>query len=153
MEYELIDAGPCRKKLLLKFSASDVDAAFDASYNEINGYVNIKGFRKGKAPRRTLQSRFAKEAASGARQELTEKNLREIVEKEKLQLLGDASSKNQNALPAPATPFTVDLEFDVAPEFEAPEYKNIEVAEQSVDVADEKVTEAIERYRKMLANY
>ncbi len=153
MEYELLDAGPCRKKLLLKFSADDVDAAFDASYDEINGYVKIKGFRKGKAPRRALQNRFAKEAAAGARQELTDKHLKDAVEKEKLQLLGDASSKNRNALPAPGTPFTIDLEFDVAPEFDVPEYKDITVEKQPVDVADDKVDEAIERYRKLFANY
>ncbi len=153
MEYELLDAGPCRKKLLLKFSAADVDTAFDASYDEINGYVKIKGFRKGKAPRRTLQNRFAKEAAAGARQELTDKHLKAVVEDEKLQLLGEATSKNKNALPAPATPFTIDLEFDVAPEFDVPEYKDIEVEKQPVDVADDKVTEAIERYQKLFANY
>ncbi len=153
MEYELIDAGSCRKKLLLKFSAQDVDTAFDASYDEINSYVKIKGFRKGKAPRRTLQTRFAKEAAAGARQELTEKHLQGVIEKENLQILGDAASKNQNALPQAGMPFTIDLEFDIVPEFELPEYRNLEIDEQPVDVTDEQVEAAIERYRKMLANY
>lgn len=153
MEYELIDAGPCRKKMLLKFTAADVDEAFDASYKEINEYVKIKGFRKGKAPRRALANRFQSEAASGARQQLTEKHMHEVVEKEKLQILGDITSPNKNSLPTEGQAFTIDAEFDVAPEFDLPEYKNIEVASEPVDVADDKVDEAIERYRKMFANY
>ena len=153
MEYELIDAGPCRKKMLLKFTVADVDEAFDASYKEINEYVKIKGFRKGKAPRRALANRFAGEAASGARQQLTEKHMHEVVEKEKLQILGDITSPNKNALPAEGQPFTIDAEFDVAPEFELPDYKNVKVAVEPAEVGDDKVDEAIERYRKMFANY
>ncbi len=153
MEYELLEDGPCRKKLLLKFSASDVDGAFDASYADINTYVKINGFRKGKAPLRALRNRFSKEAAVGAREDLTEKNLKEVADKEKLQILGQPTSKSRGALPAPGTPFTIDLEFDVMPEFDLPEYKDIEVAKQAVDVDDASVEESIERYRKLFASY
>lgn len=153
MEYELTEAGPCRKKLLLKFNASDVDAAFDASYKEINGYVKLNGFRKGKAPRKTLENRFGKEAASGARQDLTDKHVADIIKKENLQVLGDATSSNKDAVPSPGQDFSFDVEFDVAPEFELPEYKGLDIVQPSVEVEDAKVDEAVERYRKMFANY
>ena len=152
MEYELIDAGPCRKKLLLKFNREDVDAAFNESYDEINNYVKIKGFRKGKAPRRTLENRFRDEAANGAKQQLVDKHLPDVVKKEDLDILGNIRG-GDNSMPNPGQDFTVTAEFNVTPEFELPEYKDLEIAEHPVEVDDEKVAEAIERYRKMFANY
>lgn len=153
MEYELIDAGPCRKKLLLKFSTEDINEAFDESYKEINDYVQLKGFRKGKAPRRALEKRFRNEAAAGARQQLTEKNLQDIVKKEELQIIGNIVNKNSNDYPSLGQSYNMEIEMDVAPVFDLPEYKGLELTEHTLDVKEEAVDEALERYRKMFANY
>lgn len=153
MEYELIDAGPCRKKLSLKFSREDIDTAFDESYQEINNYVKLKGFRKGKAPRRVLENKFRDEAASGAKQHLAEKNISDVIKKEELKLIGEVMPANPDAVPAPGQAFDFDVEFNVIPEFGLPEYKGLDIAEQPVEVTEEKVDEALERYRRMFANY
>ncbi len=153
MEYELIDAGPCRKKMLLKFTEGDIEAVFDESYRDINEYVQLKGFRKGKAPRRALEKRFKSEAAAGAKRLLTEKNLGDVVKKENLKLIGDIADKNPAEVPTLGRPFTIEVEMDVAPEFDLPEYKGLELTEQGVEVKDDEVDQALERYRKMFANY
>lgn len=153
MEYELTDAGTCRKKLTLKFSAEDINKAFDESYDEINSYVKLKGFRKGKAPRRALETRFSKEAASGVRQQLAEKNLPEIVKKEDISILGDIASDNSVAIPVPGQEFAIGFEFNVTPEFELPEYQGLDLPKQDVSVSDEKIDEEIETLRKNMASY
>lgn len=153
MEYELTDAGTCRKKLLLKFSPEDIQSAFDESYKEINSYVKLNGFRKGKAPRRALESRFAKEAASGVRQQLAEKNLPEVIKKEDLQVLGDVASDNTTSLPVPGKPFDIGFEFNITPEFELPEYQGLELSKQDVGVTDEQVEQEVDRLRKNFSNY
>lgn len=153
MEYELIDAGPCRKKLLLKFTAEEIDKAFNESYKDINNYVRIKGFRKGKAPRRTLEKRFSSEAASSTRQTLADENIPDVIKKEDLLVLGDIISPNAAEMPAPGKDFTIDVEFNAAPEFDLPEYHGLTLNEKPVQVDDAKVEEAIERYRKVFANY
>ena len=153
MEYELSDVGPCRKKMILKFSPEDINVAFDDSYQDINDYVQLRGFRKGKAPRRALEKRFAKEAAAGARQNLAEKNIQDVVKKEDIQILGGIADKKAGEFPTPGQAFTLEVEMDVVPEFELPEYKGLELATQPVEVKEEAIDEALERYRKMFANY
>ena len=153
MEYELIDAGPCRKKMFLKFTPEDIDAAFDESYQEINDYVQLKGFRKGKAPRKTLEKRFAKEAASGVKQNLVEKNVATVVKEANIQIIGAVNDRTKGEFPALGKPYTLEIEMDVAPEFELPAYTGLTLKEQPVDVKDEQVDQAIDRYRKMFANY
>lgn len=153
MEYELVEIGPCRRTLILKFDDREIDGAFDESYREINNHVQIKGFRKGKAPRQTLEKRFAKDAAITAKKQLTEKNLRETVEKAELDVIGDVTDKNPNDVPNPHQAFDIEMELDVAPIFELPNYKGLELREQPIEVDDEKVEEALDRYRKLFANY
>ena len=153
MEYELTDGGTCRKTMLIKIPAAEVNEALDKSYQDINEYVRIKGFRKGKAPRKALENRYQAEAVAEARQAMTKKYLEEVVEKESLQLMGDITVKDPGAKPAADTPFQLTLEVDVAPTFEVPEYKGIDVAAQPVDVSDADVDESLERYRRMFATY
>lgn len=153
MEYELSDAGTCRKRLVLKFSTEEVNKAFEESYNEINGYVQLKGFRKGKAPRRTLEKRFAKEAVAGAKQQLIEKPLADIVKDEKLQLLGPFMEPDNPGDPVSGQTYEISVEVDVAPEFELPVYKGLEIKQFPVEITDEKVDGAIDRYRKAFTTY
>lgn len=153
MEYELKDAGPCQKTLSLKFSADDIDAAFTESYEEINNHVQIKGFRKGKAPRRTLEKRFAAEAASGVRDVLLEKNLTETIKNENLLIIGSVINTNTKDVPAPKQPFALEFKLDVAPDIELPQYEGLDIQAKPVEVSDAEVDKALERYRKMFANY
>lgn len=153
MEYELKDTGPCKKNLVIKFNVADTDAAFDESYGEINNHVQLKGFRKGKAPRRTLEKRFAAEAAAGVKDHLTEKHVSEIIKKDKLNIIGNIVNKKPDDMPVKGQPFELDITLDVAPEFELPAYTGLELSDKPVEVSDADVDEALERYRKMFANY
>lgn len=152
MEYELSEVGPCRKKMVLKFSVEDMDKAFNESYREINGYVQIKGFRKGHAPQRTLEKRFGEEAASGARRYLTDQHLNDVIKESDLKLLGGVADKTQG-MPVPHMAYQIELELDVMPEFDLPAYTGLELADQPSEVDEAAVDEALERYRKMFANY
>lgn len=154
MEYELTDAGVCRKKLSLTFSVEDIDKAFDESYREINNYVKLKGFRKGKAPRRTLEKRYAKEAADGVRQQLAETNVPDIVKKEDLHLLGEIASDSKGlAVPQPGKEYRTAFEFNVAPEFELPEYHGLDLPKHETNVTDAEVENELETLRKNFASY
>lgn len=153
MEYELNDVGTCRKKVILKFTAQDIDAAFDQSYKEINNYVQIKGFRKGKAPRIALEKRYAEEAASDVKRELANKHLGAVIKESKLNVLGEIAETDSNGTPKPKNDFTMAFEVDFVPHFDVPEYKGLELTEQPLDVSEEKVTEALVRYQKIFANY
>ncbi len=153
MEYEITNAGPCLKTIAFTFSREDVDNAFDEGYQEINNYVQIKGFRKGKAPRRALEKRFATEAASSVKEILTERNVGDTVKKENLLVIGNITTKNANLNPIPGHEFILQIDVEVAPEFDLPEYTGLELKSQPDEVTDDKVDETLDRYRKMFANY
>ncbi len=48
-------------KLAIEVAAPDVDTALAKAYRKVVGKINLPGFRKGKVPRRILESRFGPE--------------------------------------------------------------------------------------------
>lgn len=153
MEHELTDIGVCRKSMVLKFSAEEVDKALDESYAEVDQHVQIKGFRRGKAPRRLLEKKFRREARMGAEERLYENAVRPAIEKENVAVFGSLDNKTVPESLEPVKPYEIRVEFDIRPEFALPDYKGMELQEQPVAVAEEKVDEGMERFRKMFANY
>lgn len=153
MEYELSDIGPCRKSLVLKFTADDVEAALADSYAEVDRHVQIKGFRKGRAPRNILEKKFGREARMGAEESLAEKNVGPTLEKEKVAVFGNLDNKTEPESLKPGAPYEIKVEFDIRPDFELPDYKGLELKEQPVAVEEEAVDEGVERFRKMFASY
>ncbi|MDR0361810.1 MAG: trigger factor [Planctomycetota bacterium] len=153
MEQSLVDAGTCRKRLILTFSPDDVAEALDESYREIDNYVQIKGFRKGKAPRRLLEKKFAREAASGAAEHLSEKNLEKALRDSKLKIMGAIEKKRGDGVVAAGRSYVLEVEFDVRPEFDLPEYRALDLTREEIKVEDAQVDERLEHFRTMFAHY
>ncbi len=153
MEYQIKDTGPCRKLIELKFTAEEVDKSFDACYQDINSQVRIKGFRPGKTPRKVLENRFAKDAASDVVKALLRNELVPLTRKEKINIVGAYTLKNSDGLASPRQPLNLDIEVDVIPDFELPEYKGLELTDHAVEVKEEKINDMLERYRRMFANF
>lgn len=153
MEYELTDIGPCRKRLTLNFSADEVASVLGESYAEVDNHVQIKGFRKGKAPRRILEKKFGNEAILGAEDILAERNVNQTVEKEKIVLLGNADKITEKGTLKDGEPYKLEYEFDIRPDFEMPEYKNLVLDTIALPVTDEALDARMENIRHMFAKF
>ena len=77
-----------------QFTAEEVNKAIENTYKDISKKANIKGFRKGKVPRRMLELYFPKDAACA---ETLEKLLGDaidnMVEEFELKLIADPDLK------------------------------------------------------------
>lgn len=153
MEKSIVDAGTCRKRLTLTFSTAEVAAAFDESYREIDNYVQMKGFRKGKAPRRLLEKKFSGEAAGAAAEHLSEKNIEQAIQESGLKIMGPIEKTRGAERAVPGEPYVLELEFDVRPEFDLPEYRGLELAPADLKIEESTVDDRLEHFRTMFAHY
>lgn len=71
----IVEAGPCKKKISVEISEEAIKMAFDQQYRKLNRDTKVPGFNKGRAPRKLLEKRYGKE----------------VNEQVKLKLLADAS--------------------------------------------------------------
>ncbi len=136
-----------RVKATFDVTKDEFEKALDYSFNKNNEKVTIKGFRKGKAPREIFEKMYGVES-------LYEDALDYILNNKLMEILKDETYSKTfvgGVYPEIAKEekverghdFKVSLIFDVRPEFNLPQYKEVEVKEADTTVTAEDVDNAI----------
>lgn len=124
-----------RVKLEIEVAAPDVDTALAKSYRQVVKKINLPGFRKGKVPRRILESRFGPEILHEDALEMLVPDAYEAALEEadldpinnpEFELLQIEESK----------PLIFNAVFEVLPPVELGEYRGLEVEQEKAEVDD-----------------
>jgi trigger factor len=129
---------PTRVKLTITVDQQSFKPALDRAYKTVSEQVNIPGFRKGKVPAAVLDQRVGKDAIIGQaindgldifyRDALREKDLRPLDSPQ-------ADIKSAPSSTEPTKELVVELEVEVEPEFEMPNYKGMKVSVEAIKIA------------------
>ena len=151
MEYKVEELSSVKRKVNVQVPVEEVNAAIAATIALYRNDADIKGFRKGKVPSSIIEGRFKKQIYNEATTDLINLHINEILSEMKLAPLSriDVDAKEL----VKGQEFNYSFSFEVAPEFEMPEYKGLEVEEEEVEVNKEEVEAVIERLRKRLAKF
>ena len=125
-------------KLTIEVSAEDLDKAMEKAYQKQKSRISLPGFRKGKAPRKMIESMYGKGV-------FMEDAVNSLVPQEYTKALGECdleivSQPEINVTqmePGKALIFTADVA--VKPEVTLGEYKGVEVPKSETEVTDEDV--------------
>ncbi len=137
-------------KLEVEVAAPDVDTALARAYRKVVKKVNLPGFRKGKVPRRILESRFGPEV-------LHEDALEELVPSAYEQALDEAEIDPINqpefelVQVEEGKPLLFNAVVEVLPEVELGEYKGLKAEQEEVEVDDLQVDHHIYMLREQNA--
>ena len=137
-------------KLEVEVAAPEVDTALAKAYRKVVKKVNLPGFRKGKVPRRVLESRFGPEV-------LHEEALEELVPPAYEKALAEAAIDpiNQPEFELVQVEEGKSLLFnavvEVLPEVELGEYKGLEAEQEKVTIDDLQVDHHIYLLREQNA--
>jgi trigger factor len=93
MQFDVSEAGPCRKRVSVKIPQERVSEEFDKSYRNWTRSVPIAGFRPGKAPRKLVEKRFGEQVALEVKQTLLDAAFEEALEKNDLAPIADPDLK------------------------------------------------------------
>ena len=151
MKVTVENAGPCRKQIKVEFSAEEIQQEYDESLAVFAKHGKIKGFRPGKAPAEMIRRTYDKQILEGLHEHLLAKGFSQAVREHKLEAVAEYDLQ-KSALKA-GEPFSFSLAVDVEPEFELPAYKGLEVDAKHVVVADDAVTQALDRYLENMGKY
>ena len=141
---------PTRVKIAISVTPDELKPSIDHAYGHIAESINIPGFRKGKVPPPLIDQRVGKEAVlehavndgldGFYRQAITENELRPLG-KPSADIVEWPSNKD----------FSGDLELaievDVRPEITLPDYNDLEVTVDTVEVSDEDIATELENLR------
>lgn len=143
------DVGPCKKKVSIEIPQEKIKLALDNDYQELRKEAVVPGFRKGKAPMRLIEKRFAKDISEQVKLKLLADAVDSVTKEHKLDTIGQEPDIDVAAIALPEDgPLKFEYETEVRPEFDLPELENIPVEKLKVEVKDEQLQEEIMELRK-----
>ncbi len=145
---------PCHVKLEIEVPAERVTNVFEQLLGQYCRSAAVPGFRRGKTPRVLIRRKFAKQLQEDVQKQLLREALQiacgqEDVTPETTPRVND----EENLLLTDGAPFTFTVDFDVAPSFDLPDYKDLEVSCESAVVDDNSVQEVIDGFLRSRATY
>lgn len=131
-------------KLTIEVSAEDLDKAMEKAYQKQKSRISLPGFRKGKAPRKMIESMYGKGV-------FMEDAVNSLVPQEYTKALGECdleivSQPEINVTqmePGKALIFTAEVA--VKPEVTLGDYKGVEVPKSEITVTDEEVDAEVKK--------
>lgn len=126
------------------FEAADVDKAIEKTYKNLSQKANIKGFRKGHVPKKTIELYFGKKGIYAETMEnILPDAIDKVIEEYELKLIAEPGVEPGEMEEGKS--FEVTLKFEVSPEVTFPDIESIEAERTIHTVADELVEENIAR--------
>jgi trigger factor len=150
LDVEITDIGPCKKHLKVVIPQPEVNRQFEESLRTVRKEAAVPGFRPGRAPVSLVQKRFKKEVAGQVKSTLLLAALDQIDEEYKVNPISQPKL-DLEAIDVPQDgPLTFEMDVEVQPDFELPEYKGLTI-ERSVRTVteadtDEQLVRFLERY-------
>ena len=131
-------------ELVIEVSAAEFDAAVNKVYNRQKKNISIPGFRKGKAPRKIIESMYGAEVFyEDAVEEAYPAAYAQAVEQEKLDVV---AYPKLEILEIGKDGFTFKAEVTVRPEATVHDYKGITAPRQEVAVTEEDIDNEMKPY-------
>src|ERR1700722_14800098 len=145
------ETATCRREIELEIPAENVQKATEKVARDISRMARIPGFRPGKAPVTLVRRRFAENIQGEVVQSLVPEYLEKALDEKKLipvtrPEVNDIHFKEGEPLKFRAV-------FEVLPEFDLGDYKNLNVQIEEIQVGDEQVDKAVEELRDRFATF
>lgn len=143
MDYKVEETSPVTRKINVTVEAEEASAALSAAVAIYRARYEIKGFRRGKAPSSVVESKYRTQLYSEATTDLINYQINEILSGLGVMPLSridvDAGQLVRDQ------EFKYSISFEIAPDFELPDYQGLDVELEKAEVRDEEVAEVESR--------
>jgi trigger factor len=151
MKAEVLDLGPCKKRLAVEIGAEKVKEQYEEVCNEIGKSIALPGFRKGRVPKTLLVSKFGRQIDADVKAKLLDESFKDAVKEKELEIVGEPDIDAEKIEFDVEKPLKYECEIEVKPEFDAPECEGLKLERPSEIVTDAEVDEASDRIRRRFA--
>ena len=145
MQVNVEDVSALTKKMTIILSKDYVAKRLDDAYNSLKSDVSIKGFRKGKIPRKVLEKNYGAKVEYDVAEKMIQDTYFDALEQENIDAVVHPEIKTHKY--GDDGTFAYEAEVDVRPEFELGQYKGIEIERVKIEVSDDEVEQEIENIR------
>ncbi|MEM6393720.1 MAG: trigger factor [Planctomycetota bacterium] len=138
------DSGPAKKTLTIEVPESRIQDKIEDSYQTLSDEAAVPGFRRGRAPRRLLERRFASSVRDDVKGQILSESYTQAVEEHELDVLGEPEVKDIEDLELPESgPLTFTVEVEVTPDVTLPDFSELKIDKPSAEVSDDDVADEL----------
>ena len=141
----------CRHSLEIAIPADEVETEANRVTADVQKRAKLPGFRPGKAPASLIRKQFAGDIRQQVVENLIPKALQKQIEAENLNVVGRPDIKDLHF--HEGQPLRFKAEFEVFPQIELGEYKDVEIEYHEPEVGDEDVEKRLNEIRDQKAEY
>ncbi len=141
----------CKRELELEIPAENVQKAAEKVARDLARVARVPGFRPGKAPVTLIRRRFADDIQGEVVQSLVPEYLEKALDEKKL--IPVTRPEVDKVEFKEGEPLRFRAVFEVLPEFELGEYKNLEVQVDGIEIGDAQVAKTLEEMRERAATF
>jgi len=149
MKAEVEDLGGCQKKLVFEVPPEEVDEKVEQYCRKLAKEVDVRGFRKGKAPPSVIKRFFKQQILGEVASQIVSSSFEEALKEHALTPLGEPDIDTSPLEEGKSFPFTITL--DVKPEIEVTDYQGIVPEVPAPEVREEEVARSLEELQKVHA--
>jgi len=141
----------CKHSLEISIPAEELESETNRVVSDVQKRAKLPGFRPGKAPATIIRKQFAGDIRQQAMESLIPKALQKQIEAENLNVVGTPDISDVHF--HDGEPLRFKATFEVVPEIELGEYKNVEVGYHEPEVTEEDIAKRIDEIREQKAQY
>jgi trigger factor len=141
----------CKREIELEIPAENVQKAAEKVARDIARIARVPGFRPGKAPVTLVRRRFADDIQGEVVQSLVPEYLEKALDEKKLVPVTRPEVDQVHF--KEGEPLRFRAIFEVLPEFELGDYKNLQVQVDEIEIGDAQVDKTLEEMREHGATY
>lgn len=145
MESKLSTSTGVKQTIELSFSNQELETAFNNEYKKIQPTIEMPGFRKGKVPFNLIKKNYGPRVEFDAQMDMAEEAFGKIVKEQNIEFVGGLALEDIKKTDDGAT---VILNFEVKPNIDIQDFKNMTVDEPVHVVTDEEIIEVINNIAK-----
>ncbi len=146
MKVVVEDQKPCQKVLKIQYPAEKLKSEHQTMLTEFQKQAKIPGFRPGKAPIKTVETKFFDDIKSEVLRKILPEICKEALQAEKVLAVSDPSVDQMEYDLEKGLSFRAVV--DIPAKVVLPEYKKIKLEKKSTDVTDEDIQKAIDGLRE-----
>ena len=146
MKVEITEVNSTRKEMKVIVPKEEVNSVTNEIYKEVSLKANIKGFRKGKAPKDVIKMYYADYIEGELSKKLVSDKYEQAVTENELFVVSMPDITNDP--PKENEDFVFTAQFDVKPEIIPEKYSGFELKKQKVAVEDQNVEDVLTRLRE-----
>ncbi len=146
MQVSVEETSTLGRSLSVVIAEKKVQKKLNKAYTKLNKEVSMKGFRRGKIPRKVMEQSYGEQVHNEVADQLIQDSYFDALEETRLEAVVHPDVREFKFEDDGS--FSYIAEIDIKPEFELGEYKGLEIEMPSIVITDEEIDAKLEAMRR-----